>query len=196
MKFEIEIKLSLPASLTKIRRTLRNAGFLIHKRRVFESNVLFDTHAHLLRDQGKILRVRRAGTTQVLTYKGAATPGRHKRREELEVEISTTTGLEDILRQIGFEPAFRYDKIRTEYAKPHSAGKIMLDETPIGNFLEIEGSAKWIDQTARKLGFSPTDYITASYGSLYFTYCNERGIEPRNMVFPELRETPRLIQKK
>jgi len=183
MKFEIEIKLSLPAKLAKIRRALRDTGFRIHKRRVREINVLFDTPEKSLRSQGKLLRVRHAGDTQVLTYKGPSTPGRHKKREELEVEISTPHGLEDILHYIGFEPAFRYDKIRTEYAKPHSSGKIMLDETPIGNFLEIEGSAKWIDDTAKRLGFATTDYITASYGALYFTYCNEHGIEPKNMVF-------------
>jgi len=27
-----------------------------------------------------------------------------------------------------------------------------LDETPIGNFCEIEGAPRWIDATAKKLG--------------------------------------------
>jgi len=196
MKFEIEIKLSLPANLGKIRRVLRDAGFTIDKRRVLEVNMLFDTPDQCLRTQSKILRVRRAGPSQVLTYKGASTPGRHKQREELEVEISTPHGLEEILGNVGFRPSFRYDKYRTEYSKPRSAGKIMLDETPIGNFLEIEGKPKWIDDTAKRLGFSTSDYITASYGSLYFTYCNERGIEPQNMVFSKVRETPRVTRKK
>jgi len=187
MKYEIEIKLSLPGGLGQIRHKLRAAGFRIHKRRVLEINVLFDTSGQTLRGQGKILRVRRAGTAQILTYKGPGTPGRHKKRQELEVEISTHNGLEEILGNVGFQPAFRYDKFRTEYAKPHSSGIIMLDETPIGNFLEIEGGPKWIDQTARLLGFATSDYITASYGSLYFTYCNERGFEPKNMIFPKVR---------
>ena len=59
----------------------------------------------------------------------------------------------------------------------------MLDETPIGNFLEIEGRPKWIDRTARVLGFSAGDYITTSYGSLYRIYCRENGVSRKDMVF-------------
>jgi len=60
---------------------------------------------------------------------------------------------------------------------------VLLDETPIGNFLELEGSPTWIDRTARKLGFSVKDYISRSYGYLYLAYCRERRIRPKNMVF-------------
>jgi len=58
-----------------------------------------------------------------------------------------------------------------------------VDETPIGAYMELEGNARWIDRTARQLGFAPAHYITASYGSLYFEWCRARGIEPGDMVF-------------
>jgi hypothetical protein len=58
-----------------------------------------------------------------------------------------------------------------------------LDETPIGNFLELEGSPRWIDRTARLLGFSSSDYINRSYGYLYLAFCRERRIRPKDMLF-------------
>ena len=60
----------------------------------------------------------------------------------------------------------------------------MIDKTPIGTVAEIEGRPRWIDRTARELGFPPERYITASYGTLYLQWCRERKIKPGNMVFP------------
>src|ERR1700722_18322479 len=91
--------------------------------------------------------------------------------------------LEQILNEIGFHPIFRYEKFRTEYMKAPGAGKVMLDETPVGNFFEIEGSPRWIDRTARLLGFTTNDYITRSYGYLYLAYCRERRMAPSDMLF-------------
>jgi adenylate cyclase class 2 len=92
--------------------------------------------------------------------------------------------METILQQIGYHPVFRYEKFRTEYARrAANGGKVLLDETPVGNFLEIEGSPRWIDRTARLLGFESNDYITRSYGYLYLAYCRERRIPPKDMLF-------------
>ncbi len=86
---------------------------------------------------------------------------------------------------MGYRAVFRYEKYRTEYTKPRVPGKVLLDETPIGNYLEIEGSPRWIDRTARQLGFKSGDYITRSYGYLYLAYCRERRIAPKNMLFTD-----------
>jgi adenylate cyclase class 2 len=59
----------------------------------------------------------------------------------------------------------------------------MLDETPIGWYMELEGAPRWIDRTARELGFSEDDYITASYGALYQQWSPSRGVKPADMVF-------------
>lgn len=91
--------------------------------------------------------------------------------------------MDQILRRLGLNPAFRYEKYRTEYSRRGSSGTITVDETPIGDYIELEGAPKWIDATARKLGYSPSDYITSSYGALYLEHCHERGVQPSNMVF-------------
>lgn len=187
MKIEIEIKLRLPEELGAIRRKLRENGFVIEKRRVFESNILFDNRKRTLRKHGKLLRVRRTGPHGVLTFKGPSEQGRYKKRWEIETELHNTSAVEAMLTHIGYHPVFRYEKFRTEYRARPRGGKVLLDETPIGNFLELEGSSRWIDRTARRLGFSAGDYINRSYGYLYLAYCRERRMRPKNMVFKSRR---------
>ena len=43
----------------------------------------------------------------------------------------------------------------------------MIDRTPIGNFIEIEGPALQIDTTTNLLGFNKEDYIVDSYYTLF-----------------------------
>lgn len=162
---------------------LRAAGFRVSKRKVFESNAVFDTPACTLRGQQRLLRLRRAGDVSVFTYKGPPKPGPHKSREELETAFENHAAMEAILDRLGYRPTFMYEKYRTEYRQPGSAGVATLDETPIGVYLELEGRPAWIDRTARKLGFSPKDYILDSYGRLYLRWAEQQGIQPRNMVF-------------
>jgi adenylate cyclase class 2 len=185
LKFEIEIKLRLPDKLGKIRQALHDLGFRIAKHRALESNVLFDNSKRALRRHGKLIRVRKMGPTSLLTYKGPSQPGKYKKRQEIEIDLPDATGLDEILTHIGYHPVFRYEKFRTEYSRPSNTGKVLLDETPIGNYLEIEGSPRWIDQTARLLGFAHADYITRSYGYLYLAYCRERRTRPKDMLFTE-----------
>ena len=179
---ETEIKLAVP-SPGAIRRTLRAAGFRVSRKRVFESNAIYDTAAPSLRPAGTLLRLRQAGRTATLTYKGPALAGKHKSREELEVEVADHAAMAAILERLGYRPTFRYEKYRTEFRQPDLAGIAMLDETPIGVYLELEGEAEWIDRTAALLGFGESDYLTASYGRLYQEWCEARGCEATGMTF-------------
>jgi adenylate cyclase class 2 len=179
---ETEIKLAVADPKTA-RRLLLAAGFRVSRPRVFEANTVFDTPELSHRQAATLLRLREAGGTGTMTYKGPPETGRHKSREELEVEVSDTAALAAILSRIGFQPKWRYEKYRTEFRQPRRAGVAMLDETPIGVFLELEGTAPWIDRTARRLGFRETGYITGSYGSLYREWCGRRGRKAGDMVF-------------
>jgi adenylate cyclase, class 2 len=181
--FEIEIKLRLPGNLGKIRRALRDQGFRVSKSRLHEYNVLLDTSGRVLRSHGKLIRVRRVGTHTLLTYKGPSEQGRYKKRHEIEVVLPDAFKVEQIFNELGYHPIFRYEKFRTEYAKAPGTGKVLVDETPIGNYLEIEGTPRWIDRTAKALGFSMADYITRSYGYLYLAFCRERRTSPSDMLF-------------
>jgi adenylate cyclase, class 2 len=179
---ETEIKLAVQDPTSAAALLVRH-GFTIRKERVFESNVIFDTASRDLRSAGCALRVRTAGSAAILTFKGPAERTRHKSREEIETELGDAAAASRILGHLGYHPAFRYEKYRTEFARTGDPGLVTLDETPIGCFLELEGEAEWIDKTANALGFSEKDYVTSSYTALYVCQCNARGIAPTNMVF-------------
>jgi len=179
---ETEIKLAVGEARTA-RRRLRAAGFRVSRARVFESNTVFDTPKLGLRRASCLLRIREAGGRATLTYKGAPLPGRHKSRQEIELEIARPAAMADIIARLGYVPVFRYQKYRTEYQEARGGGVATVDETPIGVYLELEGSPRWIDRTARRLGFSEDEYITASYGRLYLQWCETRGKRPSHMVF-------------
>jgi adenylate cyclase, class 2 len=179
---EVEIKLQV-SSAAEARRMLRGAGFHVVKRRVFEENTVFDTASQTLRKSARLLRVRETGKTAKLTYKGPPDAGKHKSKEELELDLSDARTIGAIFDRLEYQPVFLYEKFRTEFGKRGSSGIAMVDETPIGVYLELEGSPLWIDRTARKLGFGETDYITASYARLYVDWCKARGVAPTNMIF-------------
>lgn len=179
---ETEIKLRV-ADARQAQRLLRAAGYKLLRRRIFEANIVFDT-AHLAyRNRGELIRLREVGSRCLLTYKGKPTPGRHKSREEIEVDIAEAAPFIQILARLGLEPVFRYEKYRTEYQRPRSTGLATLDETPIGVFVELEGAPAWIDASARELGFSQADYITLSYGGLYQQYLASNPQGSPDMVF-------------
>ncbi len=179
---ETEIKLALKDA-SSARRLLRTAGFVVSRRRVFEANTVFDTPEQSLRTASRLLRIREAGRMATLTYKGVPQGGKHKSREELEVTIDGAARMTAIVERLGYRPVFRYEKYRTEFRQARRAGVAMLDETPIGVFLELEGTAQWIDRTARRLGFQESDYITDSYGRIYLDWCAAQGLAPGDMKF-------------
>jgi len=179
---ETEVKIRLSNS-SGIAERLRAAGLSESVPRQFESNTLYDTGDQSLRRQGMLLRLRQAGQKEVITWKGGGDPGPYKSRNEIETSVGSIQSLGRILSRLGFEPWFRYEKYRTEFVPKEATGVVTWDETPIGDFLELEGPGEWIDATANQLGFSRQDYIVESYGRLYLADCERRGVEPTHMVF-------------
>jgi adenylate cyclase class 2 len=179
---ETEIKLAVKDA-ESARRLLRRAGFRLAHRRAFEANTVYDTPGGELRSSKRLLRVRESAGAVLLTYKGPPKPGRHKSREELETNLTEAAAFRAILERLGFRPVFRYEKYRAEYRRPGASGVATVDETPIGTYVELEGAPRWIDSTAKQLGYAPETYITASYGSLYLEWCRQAGVEPSEMRF-------------
>lgn len=186
---EVEIKLEVK-NPRALRQRLARLGFRIIVARHFESNVMFDFKNRRLRREKCILRLRLADHQGLLTFKTAPRPSRkYKIRGEIETRVDDRDRMRQILENLGMHESFRYEKYRTMYApcegprKGH-APTLVFDQTPIGNYLELEGPERWIDKAARDLGYHREDYITASYGALYRQYCQERGKKPKNMIFP------------
>lgn len=184
---EIEIKATI-ATAAAGRALLRRNGFAVITKRVFEENLVLDDPGRGLLERGLLLRVRRAGKLITCTTKGAGLPGRHKRREEHEFTASGFDACLAVFAALGYREAFRYEKYRSVYGRPGENGRVMLDETPIGTYLEIEGPARWIDSTAKRLGFAPEIWIMSSYVTLYTEWCAQQGIEPTGMRFVERKQ--------
>jgi adenylate cyclase class 2 len=163
---EIEIKLRVE-NPDNAQRLLVDHGFIILHPRVFERNLIFDTPDFSLRSSRRLLRLREAGGVVTLTFKGPGEVGKHKSREEREVHPDSFDEMETILKRLGYQVTFEYDKYRTEYHRPGIHGVATIDETPAGTFMELEGEAEWIDRTAAELGFREDKYILASYATLY-----------------------------
>ena len=180
---EVEVKIAVP-DLAAIAARLDELGFHPVSERLFESNTIWDTPERSLRASGEIVRLREYGQQRVVTYKGVPQPGKHKQREELESDLTSLGVLERIFTRLGLVPSFRYEKFRTEYQRKGAPGMVTLDETPIGNFIELEGEPEWIDLTAHGLGFPESKYLTESYATLYVNRCAALGVPVEHMTFP------------
>jgi len=209
----VKLRVSDRAAVLRRLRKLRARG----SARMHEMNTLYDAPDGSLFREGKLVRIRtlrpagsrapaggaagRGGKRDaILTDKGpvrgadgsAGQGDRCKIREEHELAVEDAAAMARVFEGMGLRPSFRYEKYRTTYQIPRVAGLLVeMDETPIGDFLELEGEAGAIDRVAATLGYQPADYITESYGALFFRQRRAAGGEaatsrsPADMLFPK-----------
>lgn len=184
---ETEIKF-LISDLQGIASLLKPAGFRLVTPRTHETNTLYDQPGAKLRRKGALLRLRQFGPKWTLTYKDKASPqsDRHKSRREIETRLESGESAARILEALGFKPSFRYEKFRSEWSD--STGHVVVDETPIGNYGEIEGPAAWIDATARLLHLKPEHYITSSYSELFAVWRHKTKSRAAEMTFTAVKK--------
>jgi adenylate cyclase, class 2 len=180
---ETEVKIRFERGADDARGLIENRGYVLLQPRTLESDQVFDRGVDELRAADQLLRLRRSGACATVTYKGPANRERYKSREEIEFDVSDPDTFELVLNRLGYTPRFRYEKFRTKFAAAGEHGVITIDETPIGVFLELEGEAGWIDQTAARLGLEPSEYCTHSYAALYREYLRLHPGAPSDMVF-------------
>jgi adenylate cyclase class 2 len=183
MPKEIEIKFRSNNTKT-LSRSLKQHGFRQITPSIHEVNTLYDLPGQKLRKKGELLRLRKYGTAWVLTHKAKGTTGTHKVRRELETRVEDGFHMNAILTALGFVPTFRYEKYRAEWSD--GKGHVVLDDTPLGAFGEIEGPSRWIDRTAKALGLAPADYITKTYADLFFEWKRRTRSKAGAMTFREV----------
>lgn len=189
MAIETEIKIKL-VDAEEFRRKLDRMKPVPVSERHFEDNFLFDFPGAELRSRGCLLRVRITPGKATITHKSP--PQRNslfKVREERETIVADGEMALEIFKQIGLRIWFRYQKYRQEYDLPVSGRKdarirLAIDETPIGLYLELEGTEEGIRQISRDMGFRESQYLRDSYYTLYLNRCREEGREPDYMMFP------------
>ena len=185
MPREIEIKFRV-ADLRALGRKLRAAGFRLVTPGTHEMNTLYDLPGEVLRARKQLLRIRKYGSTWTLTDKSGGIKARHSSRVELETGVADGKAMDAILRGLGYSPTFRYEKLRAEWTD--GKAQVVVDETPIGNFCEIEGPPRWIDSAAKKLGVTPADYITKNYATLFTDWKQATRSPASEMTFEGLKK--------
>ncbi len=190
METEIKFRVGDVAGLAP---KLEQAGFHLQTPRTFESNVLYDTPDRAMRARTEILRIRNYGGKTLLTHKRLPDDGpgedRHKHRIETKTEVTDGTALAGVFQSLGLVPAFRYEKWRSEWSD--GQGHCVVDETPIGNFAELEGAPAWIDRVALQLGVPASEYMTLSYGRLFEQWRDEHHSTAEHLTFEAIKAAAR-----
>jgi len=188
MAIETEIKFLL-TDVAGFPDRLAAAGFTLQTPRTFESNVLYDTPERTMRGRTEILRIREYGGRWTVTHKRPPEDGPaedlHKHRIETETEVGDGAALAEVFRSLGLKASFRYEKWRAEWTD--GEGHCVVDETPIGNYAELEGTSEWIDRAAARLGVAQNLYLTLSYGRLFDLWRQEHNSSVEDLTFAAVR---------
>jgi adenylate cyclase class 2 len=178
-KFRVADRAALEARLAALGAT---AGELEN-----EVNLLLDDDASSLRFGGRALRVRTVNGRGLLTFKGPASfDGGVKSRLELESGVDAPEVVLALLDGLGYRARFRYEKRRTpwRFAEP-ARPLVVVDETPLGLFAEIEGEDGAVRALAAELGIREDAFLRSSYWGLWQAAREEDPDLPEDMVFPE-----------
>jgi adenylate cyclase class 2 len=180
MPLEREVKLRFD-SVDAARAAIARSEATPLRCRRLQEDYLLDDPAETLRTRRCVLRVRVEPGKNLVTLKGPVQPGLMKVREELETIVGDGEMMMRCFEHLGYRVWFRYQKYREEYALGDAT--IAIDETPVGVFVEIEGSEQGVTDAARALGCGPDDYLLASYRGLFMEYRRARGLPDTDMLF-------------
>lgn len=158
---EIEVKIEVNDPKA-IKEKILSSGAKLEKGRSLEENTLYDFPSQPLYKKRQALRLRKINKKFYLTFKETLQKSRKfKVREEYETEVKNGREFQKILKGLNLKPTFSYKKYRSLFRK--KGLKICLDETTVGNFLELEGPREHIVRFASALGFSPKEFIKLDY---------------------------------
>ena len=180
---EREVKLAF-RDADEARRAILAAGAEPLRGRRLQEDCLLDTKDDELFSRRCVLRVRVEAGKTLLTFKGPVQESTMKLREELETVVGDGLVLLRVLEEAGFHVWFRYQKYREEFV--HEDVIVALDETPVGTFVEIEGSEEGIHQMAAALERQPNDYVLDSYRGLFVKHCQRQGVPVTDMLFEDV----------
>lgn len=183
----VESELKIPvADFEPIRASLRSARAIAVQTMALEINLLLDSDDGRLRDAGSLLRLRKHGDRKLLTFKGPVSyRGAIKERPEYETEVADGERMGEILERLGFSVFMKYEKEREEWLLGEAS--VVLDHTPMGDFVEVEGPPEQLEQTVHLLGLHVAEAVRGSYVTLWHEH-RARHPEldlPFDMVFRE-----------
>jgi adenylate cyclase class 2 len=193
-----EIELKFPVADTQaLQARLPHLGFHLDTARTYEHNTLYDTPTRDLRARREVLRIRQYGSLCTVTHKrqpdqqDPVDTTRYKIRIETETIVAEGAAIAQIFQQLGYVPVFTYEKYRTEWSHligvdSDAAAHLVIDETPIGTYAELEGPTEWIDRTLAELNVDPATCLTDSYGKLFLDWKQRTGSPAEHLTFADV----------
>ena len=185
---ETEVKIRLDGI-----QKLNDAGLILNLKRSkhFEDNFLLDRGGQELSSRLAALRIRKTddgrGSITLKEMPGEDAPvSQFKSRIEFETSVEDPDIMFEIFKRLGFRCWFRYQKYRTVYSAELPSGRsldVMIDETPIGNFVELEGDEDAVSEALSTLNVSKNEYIVQSYLALQIERCSDEGRPLSDLVF-------------
>jgi adenylate cyclase class 2 len=186
---EIEIKFALGDPVAMCEQLLE-LGAVSHGRH-FEDNWRLDDADGTLTSRHIVLRLRQIegpdGSSTRLTVKspaGSSDPSLSI-RNEAETEIGDRAAMLKALEILGYTPSWRYEKRRETFIWKDV--EAVIDELPMGWFLEIEGTPEGIRALVSKLGLDMVDGITMSYGRIFDEVCRNMKLDISDLTFEAFR---------
>lgn len=144
-----------------------------------EDNWIYDRKGEL-KATDALLRLRSDPRGSWLTFKGRPRfENQVKIRREHETAVEDPEEVHKILENLGFEVVYRYQKKREEWRL--GGVTVALDHTPIGDYVEFEGSGA--ATVARRSGFDLKKAERRTYIELYQSYRSKNPEAPPDMVF-------------
>jgi len=178
---EREIKFYIQ-DLADLADRLRVCGADLTRPRTLERNFRLDTEDHSLKGAGKLLRIRQDDRVRI-TYKADAQVDEGViSRTELEFIADDFTIARKLFEALGYQEVVIYEKYRREYRLGDV--KVMLDELPFGDFIEIEAPNKdLIDGVVQMLGLDRSKGIPTNYLGLLEIVKQNRALSFRDLTF-------------
>jgi len=182
---ETEVKFFVH-NLKKVDMRLRDLKAHLIQPRIHEINLRFDNTEGSLRQNLKVLRLRKDSEAK-FTFKGPSEEreGGVLSRREIEFTVGDFDAAQQFLEALGFIPVVFYEKFRATYEL--NDVHIMLDELPYGTFVEIEGeNIKALRQIADQLGLNWETMVKAGYHALFERAAAKYNLEVSQLSFKAL----------
>lgn len=182
---ELEVKFYVK-NLLPFEQKLKQLNATLIQPRTHEINLRFDTPDQSLSRSYQVLRLRQDQEAR-LTYKGPGEVLEGVRiRREIEFSVSDFRSAQSFLEALGYQVIFMYEKYRSVYR--FNDMLVMLDEMPVGYFLELEGAnPEMILSTSQILGLRWETRILDSYTVLFDRVRQSCGLNIRDLSFDNFR---------
>ena len=173
--------------LAVLTERVRMTGAELVQPRVLEINLRLDTPDGELQKAGRILRIRKDEKVRVTYKDNARNENGVVARTEIEFVADSFEVTRKFFEALGYPVSVIYEKYRQVYQIGDV--EVMLDELPLGGFIEIEApSNTLIEGVAQMLGLDTTKMIETNYLGLFERARRSMGFEFRDLTFENFKE--------